>query len=594
LEGNSYPAKVNVLPGFPANVEVAVEYFPNSDADRKRSWVARGTANRFGHFVPRDKQPIIFDEPGEYVSRVTAHYRDARGMLWMGQQTSAGVIAPHERPMILHGTRSFPYDLKVNEDYNGGVKRFADRQDPTTSFLQFQPAALPDPFAPYDPKDTLFVASNGFDESILEPHLSVSFADPDTAKKFQDYHRIGSILPPPLLQVGPGNWTYLQNVVQISADSASWFPADRAHADELPVQSAADGAWHPFAFPSRRAIEGYIYFGVVRPGFPAMTGIIESETLGMYWLASPNRFGNHFNVGQNGDLTGDVYRILAGAVIKDFTTGKNYYDAYSAAITVAASDGTSTSILPPGRSPLVTIGIREHFIFLATDTHDALEVGEAIGLGGMVFPAIEADAVWTVTKPSGEQVTARSKANRLGLVRSSTLIPIDAPGIYTIKAQVRYQDLTGDVVGTKDGTFWHCAVPKNSPSFLRADLPPMLKIDPEKGAEILLTWPDDLQDVKLHYGVMMPGQVLDQGQVSAPHGTWQYRFNPTQVARVYPNVDMRNYATGKWELADTIVFQFFIEAKRGEENVYDSLRLVLRRDILMNIRAMNAPAQHGS
>ncbi|MEE2830120.1 MAG: hypothetical protein VX498_13095, partial [Myxococcota bacterium] len=153
LVGDSYPAKVNVNPPFPAEVEVIVDWFPNSDPERKVRWVGKGRANAHGHFVPYGTPPLRFEEPGEYVSYVTARYTDARGELWMNRQTSGGVVAPQEIGSIqLHGTRSFPW---IDYDFSGAAKQFRDRQQVENSYLPQTNLLLQDPFVPYNPEDTL-------------------------------------------------------------------------------------------------------------------------------------------------------------------------------------------------------------------------------------------------------------------------------------------------------------------------------------------------------------------------------------------------------------------------------------------------------
>ena len=592
LVGDRYPAKVNVNPPFPAQVEVVVDYYPNSELARRKRWTARGRANRFGHYVPSGPAPWAFDEPGEYRSRVTATFRDGRGTLWMGKQTSAGVIAPRQRTVLaLHGTRSFPYDYKVDRPFFGGARRFADRKPLTLGFLPFRPSPLPDVFAPHDPRDTLFISASGFNENLVEPHLSMALRDETLSRLIQQGNRMASTSPPPLLQPRRARWLYLRDVVKISADSAAWFPADRAHADELPVKSIGGGKYHPFAYPSRARVEAYIYMGVVRPGFPVMTTVLQSEALGLYWLASPNPFGHHFGAGSNGDLAGDVYRIQAGAMLLDRRTGERHYDAYSAAIAVVKNDGKATAILPPGERPLVILGDRKHHIFLATDTHDALDAGERMGFGGMVFPAVQADVSWTITRPSGQQLQLAGKANRLGIVRGGVILA-DLPGIYRVKVRVRHGKLRGDVVGTQNGSYWHCVLTGSDPGLLRTTLGTRTRVHAQDGVKIPLSWPRRLEQVKLHYAVLMPGQVLDQGIFSGAND-WSYHYHPAQMTVQYPNLDARDYGSGIWQLADTVIFQFFLEGLDNGVKVYDSLRLVLRAQELYNYEALIKTGAHG-
>ena len=596
LVGDGYPFKVNLVPPVPAEVEVQVDYFPDSDSTRKKTWTSAGTASRFGHYSPLGLESLVFDEPGEYVSRVTARYEDAQGQLWMEQQVSPGVIAPREQGAIrLHGTRTLPYNLKPDEDYLGGVQRFEGRPDVSTPILPFKPAPLPDVFTPYHPGDTLFLPSNGYNESIVEPHLSLAVEDPSLRARMLTAHRLASVLPPPLLQLGSGPWQVLEDVLQVSADSAAWFPADEEHADELPILPIGQPGWNAFAYPDRAEVEAYVTLGVVRPGFPVMTATMQSEALGLYWLASPNRFGHHLNAGTNGDLPGDLYRVQAGAVLLDRRTGQNHYDTYASSIVVVPTDGEATAILPPGARPLAVEVDREHWIHLALDTHDALEVGEPIRLGGMVFPAVEADTTWVVTSPSGKQATLVGRANRLGIVRGDRALPADEPGVYTVEVDVAWEDLRGDVLGTPDGKFWISVVPRGTPPVLETGLPVVTWVNPEDTVAVPLTWPADLRDVEIHWATLMPGRVMDQGVMEPSGRDWTFRFSPAQAAAQHPNYDARNYATGHPELADTVVFQFHLQAEGPDGPVHDSLRLALRGTALLHFRELRArgmPSSH--
>lgn len=586
LVGEGYPAKVNVNPSFPATIDVRVDYYPGSDPEKRVEWRSGGIANRFGHFFPYGIPSLVFDQPGEYVSHLVASWTDSRGVLWMGDQVSAGVIAPQEPVIHLHGTRSPPWNLKINEEWYGGKKQFEGRIDARAAYLPFKPGQIPDTFAPYAVEDTLFVQANGFKENIIEPHVSLSVDDPDLRARMLDGHRVGTVLPPPTLQLAPGPWYYLEDVLQVSADSAAWFPADEQHADELPAAPVGDGRWHPFVFPENNRIDAHLTLGVVRPGFPVMTSIFQSDAIGLYWLASPNRFGYHFNTSQNGDLAGDFYRIQAGVVLKDHERGTTLYDAWSASIAVVPDDGTTTSISGPGARSLVSTSDREHPIFVGQDSHDALDVGETLYLGGMVAPAVLAEVVWSITKPSGARVEVRGIANRLGIVRGKPGVVVDEAGVYDVYTEMTWGDDVGDTLGTSQGSFQHFAVPPGNTRLLRTTLPAVQRVGPTETLEIPLSWPDDLENARLSFGVLMPGRVLDQGWVEPPQPEFEYRFTPRQVAVQHSNYDARNYAEGDWETADTVVLQFFIEGTRDGERVVDALRFALRGSTAYNYEAL--------
>jgi len=595
--GSIYPPKVNVLPPFSADVKVEVEHYPNSDPARKVTWLGQGRANRFGHYVTHDKPPYRFAEVGEYHSKVTARYRDVKGRLWMGQQTSTGVIAdPADKTIVLHGARSFPYNREEKKRWNGAVKRFEGRPNVLSSFMLYSPFISQDPFPPYNSADTLFLSSNGSEENIIEPTFSVDVGDPELKRRLVKAHTLASGMISQFHQPYKEDWLYLKDVIRLSQDSFSWFPAKDPSLDELPVLTVGKDGLHGFTFPHKRRFQAYKVIGIVRPGFPVMTSAYQSEAIGLYWKASPNRFGYHLSSGFNGDLAGDVYRVQAGAVLKDLETGKNHYGLYNSSITVQSSDETddTTSILGPGARPVTFAGGRPQKIFLAADTHDVLEVGEKMGFGGAVFPTIPAEVTWTVTKPSGRQILVKGRGTPMGVVGGKPLVDADEPGIYRVKVRVRHGKLRGDFPGTRDGRFWHCVVPRDNAELLRTTLGPVTRITGAEELRIPVTWPAGLKKVKLSYGVLMPGQLLAQGEVRPVKNSWEYPFDPVQVAVQYPNFDVRDFSTGEWKLGETVVFQFFLEAEDDQgQKQYDALRLALRRDKLFNYRAMKRAAPAG-
>ena len=591
LVGQSYSAKVNVNPPFPAEVEVEILWYPNSDPEREVRWFARGTANTAGHFIPYDTPALKFEEPGEYVSTVNVRYTDARGELWAGRQVSAGVVAPAvQGDLKLHGTRSFP---ELSWRFDGARERFADRTNVPNSFLPQTNLIQQDTFSPFHPEDTLFVGVTFAEENVIQPKFSMSMADEEVARRLTEGHLRRSASPIPWNQPPGDTWLYLEDVVDLSTDSWAYFtPDERGITDEIPIGSLSSGPYHPFAFPQHRDWEAYVYVGVVRPGFPVLTSVYEVHPKGFYWNASPNIFGHQFNRGLNGDLPGDVYRMTAGVVLKDLRTGRRWYDAYSTTISTRNFPDApgAVSILPPGERPLRAANGTDQELFLASDTHDLLEVGEIMGLGGVVMPVVQAEVEWKITKPSGEVAWMRGTASRTGTVGGSPPLPVDEPGVYRIEPTVTWGELKGDLPGLVDGSFWHAAVPADNPNegALRTVLPPVVTVDAVEGVEIPLSWPDDLEDAKLWFGVIMPGQVLDQGVIDASAGGWSYDFEPIQWAAQTTNFDARDYGTGDWQLAETVVFQFFLEGTRDGEPVYDGLRLFLRRDQLYNYRALTA------
>jgi hypothetical protein len=596
LTGDGYPAKVNVNPPFPADVRVEVHYLPQSDPAREVIWTGSGTANKFGHFVPIGQEPLIFDEPGEYISHVEVSFVDARGDLWAGRQTSAGVVAPREQgDLVVHGTRSFPM---VHWSFAGARERFADRGNVPNSFMPQTNLLQQDPYLPYHAEDTLFMPVTFSEENPVQPKFSFEMRDDALARELTAAYSRRSVAPIPWNQPPGERWAYLKDVVDLSTDSFAYFSTADGTTDELPIASTGRDGWNPFGFPQKRRYEAYVYSGVLRPGFPVLTSAYEIAPKGFYWNGSPNLFGYQFNRGLNGDSEGDVYRVTAGMVLKDLETGQRWYDAYASTVSNRNFDGApaGVSILPPGERPIRAANGRDQYLFLASDTHDTLEVGETMGLGGVVMPVVSAEVTWKIRKPSGEIAWMHATGRRNGVVAGKPALPVDEPGIYLIEPVVKWGELEGDLPGLAQGSFWHCAVPRHNPDegMLTTSVPGISTIDVIDGVKIPVTWPADLENSKLWFGVIMPGQVLDQGVLELDGSEWTYDFQPIQWAAQATNFDARDLGTGEWKLAETMVFQFFIEGERDGEKVYDALRLFLRRDRLYNYRALMSGPHGGS
>ena len=590
LVGGIYPPKVNVLPPVPATVEVTVDYYPQSDPARKRVWRARGQANRFGHFVPYGTPPLRFDEPGEYRSLVRATYRDAAGRLWMRQQASAGVVAPTNSVVTVHGTQRtrngrYPTERRTDEE-----RRYAEQMHHGCAIGLLGPTGLAephDPSLPFHPEDTLFIQSSGGNEFDLELSFSAATSDARLAKLLLENSRVPARSLPWRHQ-GPGRWRYLEDVLTRGYGSGTWnwSPTTPDLSFELPLASVSRGPLHPIAFPQDNRLDGYIYAGAVRPGLPAVVAVMQGDGFSNFWALNPNSFGHQFNTGPNGDLPGDIYRVQAGLVLRDHDTGTNYYDAYSTAVAIVAGDRPASAVLPVGVRPLFVDNEREHFLFLATDTHDVLEVGERIHVGGMVFPNVPADVTWTITTPSGRQSVLGGRADARGIVGSPQSVAVDEPGRYDVRVRVRHGELVGGIPGTADGAYWIAVLPKQDPELLGTDLPPFTRIDPAGVARIPLRWPAHLRDVRIHYGVLMPGRVIEQGTVPPAGNEWTYAFSPLEAAIRLSNYDVRDYRYGMLQLADTVVFLFLLEGRSDAGPVYDSLRFVLRGDKLFHLGAL--------
>ena len=590
LTGNAYPAKVNVNPPVPAEIEVTVEYYPQSDPARKQVWKATGRANGFGHFTPRGQPPIVFDEPGEYSSVVRGTYRDRMGRLWMKAHRSSGVVAGHDPMITLHGMQRNRDGLRATERPPGEEMRYDERLHHSITMMLLGANGLADPLdpaLPYYPEDTLFIQTRSLYSLDIEMSFSMTIPDERLARLLLHANTIPARAMPRKHQK-PGPWTYLENVLLrgFASGTWDWSPTSPDLRFEIPVSSASRGELDPINFPEESAVDAYVYVSAMRPGFLPFATVLQKDGYATFWCMNPNAFGGQINAGVSGDRPGDIYRVQAGLVLKDHETGAVHHDSYGAALSIVGGPRFSSSVSALGERPLLEEGGRQHYIFLATDTHDALELGEPLGFGGMVFPNVPAEVTWTVTRPSGEQVVVRGQADSRGAVRGTPLLMADEPGLYRVQTRVRYDDHEGGIPGTNDGNYWVAAVPRDGRRFLETELPGYQPIDPLKEVHIPLRWPEGLRNVKIDYGIIMPGRVIEEGTARPTGNSWRHTFSPMETVIRVPNYEFRDLNWGHVELADTVVFQYVLEAENDTGKVHDAIRVVLRGDKLMNFDAL--------
>ncbi|MGD0953138.1 MAG: hypothetical protein ABR985_12225 [Methanotrichaceae archaeon] len=53
-----------------------------------------------------------------------------------------------------------------------------------------------------------------------------------------------------------------------------------------------------------------------RPGLMSRFIVAQDNVIRPYWSTSPNNFGGQYGASNNGDLSGDIYRLLGGVVLR--------------------------------------------------------------------------------------------------------------------------------------------------------------------------------------------------------------------------------------------------------------------------------------
>jgi hypothetical protein len=103
---DAFNPAIQVYPRVPAEVELGLTLYPDSDPDSATTQVVTGTCNEYGLFsVAGDS--VILDSPGEYRVDLTARYTADSGEMYMGAMTWGGVVMTPvgEAELVAHGRR---------------------------------------------------------------------------------------------------------------------------------------------------------------------------------------------------------------------------------------------------------------------------------------------------------------------------------------------------------------------------------------------------------------------------------------------------------------------------------------------------------
>ncbi len=593
LVGGRYPPVLDINPAVAADVSVQFDFFPGSDPARKETWKVDGVATRFGYFAP-EIWPPRFTEPGEYSSLLRVRWTDQSGNLWLGQQRSVGVVAPVEPEIELHGTRAFLFSPHPDLPKYGAFDRYDLPFEGGSSYAVHSAMSLYDHTFPYRSGDTLHVSTTYPLESVIGPTLSMEPKTDELRARLEElYLPKGPISPYPLSP----RWrrlTLFPHLYKPAEDNFSYFMMEPGVMDQLPILSVNRDGLSPYANPEGNTLEAYVYLSVIRPGLPVLALAFENTFMAPCWIISPNDYGYRFHSSPNGDLPEDLYRVMAGLVVRDRETGKAYYDAYSAAIRILPPGSGYTAVVSPGHRPVSGLGARDHMLFLGLNTSGVYAVGHELLLGGTVMPPSSADLTFDIVWPSGRRESMGGTANRLGGFSPPRSIVMDEPGVYRVKVALSRelddgQVVHGDVVGSGDGEILYFALREDTPRVLSSPLPSFSQISPRDTIELPLQWNPDLQDVTLRWSFMTPGALFDEGSRAMDGASFDFPFRPRQAAIQLPNFDTVNYATGADLLTDIAVFVFFVEGRLNGELIHDAIRLVLRGDVLINPDALINP-----
>jgi hypothetical protein len=533
--GSTYGRDIQFNPAVPAAVQVSAKLFVNSDARDVRSISYAGTATAAGLFgAAQGMKAFPLDAPGEYHAQVLATYTDADGHLWVSTMRHAGIVYPEDSPVIARGKKRSIGGKYVDR----GETRFEGSVDPNGE------QHLDHITFPYLSGDVLLIAAEGQGANKIEPVL-----------------------------------TY-----QMQGDTSAWDTRlNGVGTTNLRINTS--NGYSPHLYPEYITDIEYFYGAAPRPGFMGRFIVGDSNLRAPYWPVSPNSFGSQIGASPNGDAPGDIYRLIGGVVLRRVGQPA-MYSGYLASAFLLPKGTNNNRIVAPGSEDLHgPLGEKARLFLVGLRPGTAYEVGASFRPALQIDPILPASIHFVLTYPDGRQQVADGTGDRFGSFAGPTAWPLDVPGVYRYQVTARWNGHEGRMPGLPEsgGEFFvYSKVRPAGASGLRIEGPSQRTFSAATGVTIAGT----TAATAVHYTLITPGAVIDQGMLPVRGGRFSFAFDPAAVHAKVPLYDIASIATGKPQIGRVIHLTFFSEEKAAGSSFFDVARVILRGTTAISARGV--------
>jgi hypothetical protein len=524
--GARYGRDLGFAPAVPADVEVTATLYVNSNVNDTRSITFKGKASPAGIYgTAQGAQQLPLDAPGEYHARILARYTDQDGHLWICPMRHAGVVYAADTPIIARGKKLTIKDKMVDRgetQFEGWVES-ADISH--LAHINY----------PFQSGDVLLIASDQKGANKIEPVLTWE------------------------LKTNPA--PYDSRVQGIGLTN---------------LQLKTSNGYSPHLFPEYITDWAYYYAGAPRPGFMSRFLVAEDGTRAPYWPVSPNAFGGQINASSNGDVPGDIYRLIGGVVLRKKDEAPAYAGYLSSAFLLPRWT-CNNRVIAAGSEDLMGPDWKRGRLFLVgTRPGMVYETGTVFAAAMQIDPVLPATVKVMLTYPDGRQVTTEGTGDSFGSCVGKDRWTLDMPGVYRIWLEADWQGYKGYMPGLpKDGGMIF-VMEKERPagaSSLKLNLPEQSAFS--AGGWFNISGTSTAKEV--YYAAVIPGCVVDQGTLPVMWGKFEYFFNPQAIHSRVATYDTASVTTGRPEIMEVVHLTFFSKEITSAGNSYHSfLRLIIR------------------
>jgi hypothetical protein len=523
--GNRYGRDMAFNPPVPANVTVKATLYINSDTNNTVTMISMGQASVGGIFgAAQGLKALTLNYPGEYYATVFATYWDSSGTLWVCAMRHAGVVYPLDSSIEAHGKK---LTLQNGTIVNRGEQNWEGYTAPNGT------SVLDHINFPYNASDALLIASEYQSSNKIEPVLT--------------YIVKGS------------NATYSSSLQTIGKSNL--------------IITTSNG-YEPEMFPEYITNLQYYYGSAPRPGFNSRFIVSQDGIRAPYWPTSPNSFGGQIGASNNGDMPGDIYRLLGGVVVRNQSQAP-LYAGYQASAFILPKGTNNNRVIGPGTEDLPSPdGTPARFFLVPLRPGMVYTVGATFGAVLQIDPIVPCSVSFSLTAPNGTSFTATGSGDQYGYFAAVDKWPLDKAGLWKYTVNATWNGYSGRVPGLPSDGGWIYVLenPPSNQTGLQLNIPASQTFAVTDG----LTISGNSTATKVYFAAIIPGAVLEEGTVDVVNGKFNYTFSPQNMAGKIQTYDIINKVNGKSEIGRVVHLTFFTE-ENGPNGVYHNFaRVVLR------------------
>jgi Zn-dependent metalloprotease len=239
--------------------------------------------------------------------------------------------------------------------------------------------------------------------------------------------------------------------------------------------------------------------------------------------------------------------------------------------------GTNNNrVVAPGSEDLVgPLGERARFFLVGLRPGTSFELGSTFRPALQIDPMVPASIEFTLTYPDGRRETATGVGDAFGSFAGPAAWPLDVPGIYRYQVRGRWSGFEARMPGLPEAGGHFFVYSKTKPAGaagLRIDGASQRTFAAATGTTISGT----SSAATVHYTLITPGAVIEQGEIPVKGGRFSYAFSPAAVNAKVRIYDIRSVTTGQPQLGRVLHLTFFAEEKAGAGSFFDVARVILR------------------